>query len=62
MEDRRRRTPRTDAVLADPRLREAADRLGPSRVKQAVAAALDRCRAGDLEPEAVPDAALAALP
>ena len=62
MEDPRRATPRTDQVLADPRLREAADLLGPVIVKNAVAAALERCRAGDIPPEGVPDAAYESLP
>ncbi|MGH1562570.1 L-seryl-tRNA(Sec) selenium transferase [Mumia sp. DW29H23] len=60
--DPRRRTPRTDAVLADPRLRRAADRLGERLVKQAVAGALERCRAGELAPDDVADAAVDALP
>ena len=49
-------------MLADPRLRAAATRLGPRLVKDAVAAAQEACRAGRLAPEEVPDAALAALP
>jgi L-seryl-tRNA(Ser) seleniumtransferase len=60
--DPRRRTPRTDAVLADPRLVDAAEHLGPRLVKTAVVAALDRCRAGDVDPDGVADAAVAALP
>ncbi|WP_262851803.1 L-seryl-tRNA(Sec) selenium transferase [Mumia quercus] len=60
--DPRRRTPRTDAVLADERIRKAADRLGERLVKQVVRAELTRCRAGELAPEEVPDAVLAALP
>ncbi|HYH34770.1 MAG TPA: L-seryl-tRNA(Sec) selenium transferase [Nocardioides sp.] len=54
--------PRTDAVLGDPRLVEAADRLGQGLVKRVVAAALARCRAGLLAPAEVADAAVAALP
>ena len=44
--DPRRRTPRTDAVLADPRLEAAARRLGRARVKEAVVEVLGRvpCR------------------
>jgi L-seryl-tRNA(Ser) seleniumtransferase len=61
MTDHRRRIPRTDAVLADPRLAELVPVLGRSRVKAAVTAAQDRARAGDIEPERVADAALAAL-
>jgi L-seryl-tRNA(Ser) seleniumtransferase len=60
--DARRAVPRTDAVLADPRLVAAAARLGGRLVKEAVTAAQARCRAGALEPGAVADAALAALP
>ena len=62
MTDPRRATPRTDHVLADPRLQDAAQRLGARIVKDAVVTTLDACRAGDLAPEAVVDAALAALP
>ncbi|WP_433292928.1 L-seryl-tRNA(Sec) selenium transferase [Actinoplanes sp. CA-030573] len=62
MDDPRRRVPRTDVVLADPRLAEAAGRLGRAAVKAAVTAAQQRARAGELAPEAVADAAVAALP
>ncbi len=61
-DDPRRRIPRTDAVLADPRLAAAAQRLGADTVKAHVLAAQDRARAGDLAPEQVADAAVAALP
>ncbi|WP_307862003.1 L-seryl-tRNA(Sec) selenium transferase [Nocardioides sp. SYSU D00065] len=54
--------PRTDQVLADPRLREAAARLGPALVKRVVVAAQERCRAGELAPTDVADEAVAALP
>ncbi|MEU7939378.1 L-seryl-tRNA(Sec) selenium transferase [Microbispora bryophytorum] len=60
--DPRRRVPRTDAVLADPRLVAAAGRLGRPAVKDAVARAQQRVRQGEIEPEDVADAALAALP
>jgi L-seryl-tRNA(Ser) seleniumtransferase len=60
--DPRRATPRTDEVLADPRLREAAARLGPALAKEAVRTALHRCRAGELSPDEVADAAVASLP
>ncbi|WP_308289398.1 L-seryl-tRNA(Sec) selenium transferase [Mumia sp. zg.B17] len=60
--DPRRRTPRTDAVLSDERLRKAADRLGEHVVKQTVRATLERCRAGELAPEDVVGAAVDALP
>src|SRR3954454_24918587 len=60
--DPRRGTPRTDVVLADPRLVEATDRLGRPLVKGAVADALQRVRAGAIEPEAVIDHVMAGLP
>ncbi|PFG40457.1 L-seryl-tRNA(Sec) selenium transferase [Georgenia soli] len=60
--DLRRATPRTDAVLADPRLVAAVARLGRRLVKDAVTTAQQRCRAGELAPEEVADAAVAALP
>jgi L-seryl-tRNA(Ser) seleniumtransferase len=60
--DVRRLTPRTDAVLADPRLSEAQRRLGRSIVVAAVRRAQDRARAGEIEPADVADAAVAGLP
>ncbi|MCE0765632.1 L-seryl-tRNA(Sec) selenium transferase [Pseudonocardia kujensis] len=60
--DPRRAVPRTDAVLADPRLAEAARRLGRALVKRAVVDAQQRARAGAIPPTEVADAALAALP
>ena len=60
--DSRRRVPRTDAVLADPRLVAAAGRLGRGLVKAAVAGAQERARTGELAAEDVADAAVAALP
>ncbi|WP_433384329.1 L-seryl-tRNA(Sec) selenium transferase [Micromonospora sp. KLBMP9576] len=60
--DPRRRVPRTDALLADPRLAAAVSALGRDRVKAAVRHAQARARAGEIAPEAVRDAALAALP
>ena len=62
MDDPRRATPRTDHVLADPRLREASSRLGAALVKSVVAATLERCRRGEVPPADVVDAALSALP
>lgn len=62
MPDPRRDIPRTDQILADPRMREAADRLGTRLVKQAVVAAQQRCRDGEIEPTAVADVAVASLP
>ena len=43
MSDPRRLVPRTDAVLADPRLVAAAERLGRDRVKQVVVDAAGAC-------------------
>jgi L-seryl-tRNA(Ser) seleniumtransferase len=60
--DPRRATPRTDEVLADPRLRAASERLGAGLVKRAVTQAQDRCRAGEIAPDAVVDVAVEALP
>ena len=62
VEDPRRHVPRTDEVLADPRLVAATARLGPTLVKQAVRGALEQCRAGALSPDTVADAAVADLP
>ncbi|GAC1441426.1 MAG: L-seryl-tRNA(Sec) selenium transferase [Mycobacteriales bacterium] len=62
MTDVRRAVPRTDVVLADPRLVAATGRLGRDVVKAAVVEAQARARAGALAPEAVPEAALALLP
>ena len=60
--DPRRRVPRTDVVLADPRLVAAADRLGRAPVKAAVIVAQARARAGEIDPDQVADAAVDALP
>jgi L-seryl-tRNA(Ser) seleniumtransferase len=60
--DPRRQVPRTDAVLADPRLAAAAERLGRDTVKAAIAAAQDAARRGEIPPEAVADLAVAAVP
>ncbi len=54
--------PRTDQILADPRLVAAAGRLGRAPVKAAVMAAQERVRAGELDPAGAPDAAVAGLP
>lgn len=62
MTDPRRRVPRTDALLADPRLAEAARVLGRTLVKTVIADAQQRARAGDITPERVADHAVAALP
>ena len=60
--DVRRLIPRTDAVLADARLAGAQQRLGRPLVLAAVRRAQDQARAGEIEPGAVADAAVAALP
>ena len=60
--DRRRQVPRTDAVLADPRLVDAAGWLGRAQVKAVVAAAQERARCGEIAPDEVADAAVASLP
>jgi L-seryl-tRNA(Ser) seleniumtransferase len=60
--DPRRTVPRTDSVLADPRLRAATGRLGPRVVKRAVVEAQSLARAGLIAASAVPDAAVSALP
>ncbi|MFJ4468022.1 L-seryl-tRNA(Sec) selenium transferase [Streptomyces sp. NPDC089424] len=60
--DARRRIPRTDALLREARLAQAADRLGADVVKTAVRRAQERARDGSVPPEAVADTALALLP
>jgi L-seryl-tRNA(Ser) seleniumtransferase len=59
--DPRRLVPRTDLVLADPRLIDAAQRLGRARVKHAVTHAQQLVRDGQLTPDAVADNAVASL-
>ncbi|WP_328382765.1 L-seryl-tRNA(Sec) selenium transferase [Micromonospora zamorensis] len=60
--DPRRRVPRTDTLLADPRLAAASATLGRDRVKSVVTRAQERARRGELHPDDVRDAAVAALP
>ena len=60
--DFRRQVPRTDAVLADPAVAAAAEKLGRPQVKRAVAAAQQRVREGALPPAGVVADVLAALP
>jgi L-seryl-tRNA(Ser) seleniumtransferase len=60
--DPRRGVPRTDMVLADPRLADATARLGRERVKAAVACAQQAVREGALAASEVVDATLDALP
>ncbi|MDQ3402062.1 MAG: L-seryl-tRNA(Sec) selenium transferase, partial [Actinomycetota bacterium] len=61
MTDPRRLVPRTDTLLADPRLREAVRGSGQDAVKSAVRAAQQRVRDGVIAPERAVDDALARL-
>ncbi|HEY2238879.1 MAG TPA: L-seryl-tRNA(Sec) selenium transferase [Streptosporangiaceae bacterium] len=60
--DTRRLVPRTDVLLADPRLADAERRLGRALVKAAVTRAQDQVRRGEVPPDQALDAALAGLP
>jgi L-seryl-tRNA(Ser) seleniumtransferase len=60
--DARRRVPRTDAVLADPRLAGALAALGRGPVKEVVAAVQERVRRGLVDPAEVAEVAAAELP
>jgi L-seryl-tRNA(Ser) seleniumtransferase len=60
--DTRRRIPRTDTLLAQPPFAEAVGRLGAATVKEAITAAQDRARRGEIAPEDVPDLAAGLLP
>jgi L-seryl-tRNA(Ser) seleniumtransferase len=60
--DTRRLVPRTDLLLADPRLAAAELRLGRALVKAAVSRAQQRARDGQIAPDEVADAAVAELP
>ena len=60
--DARRLVPRTDAVLADPRLAAAVRRLGRELVLAAVRQAQEQARSGSIAAAAVADAAVTALP
>ncbi len=62
MVDPRRALPRTDVVLADPRLMAATVRLGSALVKRAAVAALAQARAGRLAVDQIADRALGLLP
>jgi L-seryl-tRNA(Ser) seleniumtransferase len=62
MSDPRRRVPRTDTLLTDPRLAEAERVLGRNLVKAVVAEAQERARAGEITPEQVAELAVASLP
>ena len=60
--DPRRHVPRTDVVLADPRLVAARESLGGALVKAAVSRAQDLARSGAIGPASVADTAAALLP
>ncbi len=60
--DVRRLVPRTDAVLADPRLADAQQRLGRELVIAAVRQAQQQARTGAISAGQVADVAVAALP
>ncbi|MHC9291387.1 L-seryl-tRNA(Sec) selenium transferase [Mycobacterium sp. LTG2003] len=62
MTDPRRRVPRTDTLLADPRLAEAERTLGRALVKSVIAEAQQKARSGEISPDRVADFAVAALP
>ncbi len=62
VEDARRLVPRTDAVLADPRLAAAELRLGRPLVREAVRRAQQRARDGQIRPDEVAAAAVTGLP
>jgi len=58
----RRLVPRTDTVLADPRLAEVLERFDRAQVKAVVAEAQEDVRRGALDPGHLVDSVLAALP
>src|SRR3954467_14097747 len=60
--DPRRNVPRTDTLLADPRLAAAGERLGRGLVKGVVQRGQEQIRAGPLAPPDAVQAVLAALP
>lgn len=62
VDDARRLVPRTDVVLADPRLALAEQRLGRDLVRDAVRRAQQRARDGLIAPDEVIDAAVAGVP
>lgn len=57
-----RKIPRTDQLLADPRMAAAQRRLGRDLVKAAITRAQERARKAEITPEQVADAAVAELP
>ncbi|GIH10519.1 L-seryl-tRNA(Sec) selenium transferase [Rhizocola hellebori] len=60
-DDARRRIPATDTLLALPELASATGRVGRQRVKQAIVAAQQRARRGEILPGEVAAAAIAGL-
>ena len=60
--DPRRHVPRTDTLLADPRLTDAGQRLGRGLVKDVVQRVQQQVRDGEVAPPDAVDAVLAALP
>ncbi|MEU6577170.1 L-seryl-tRNA(Sec) selenium transferase [Streptomyces sp. NPDC046805] len=60
--EERRRLPRTDVLLADPRLAAATHRLGRDLVKDVIAGVQARARAGDVPVGEIADRAVASLP
>lgn len=61
-DDPRRQVPRTDTLLADPRLAAAGERLGRGLVKGAVQRVQQRIRDGEVAPPEAVEAVLACLP
>ena len=57
-----RKIPRTDQLLADPRMLAAERRVGRDLVKAAITRAQDRARHAEITPDQVADAAAAELP
>ena len=57
-----RQIPRTDQLLADPRMRAAERRVGRDLVKAAIVRAQQRARNAEITPDQVADAAAAELP
>jgi L-seryl-tRNA(Ser) seleniumtransferase len=62
MPDPRRAIPRTDAVLAEPRIAKFAETLGRDLVKSVVVATQEAARKGEIAPADVVDTVLARLP
>lgn len=58
----RRRIPRTDLLLADPRLAEAMRKLGRARVKALINSVQQRARRGEIRPEDVATEIVRSLP